>query len=75
MASNVNITSDATPEERIIAFFGRVNLNYDDGIFFNASVRREGSTKLGADNQWGVFPAVGLGVDLNKYLGISGTIL
>ena len=72
VASNVNITSDATPEERIIAFFGRVNLNYDDGIFFNASVRREGSTKLGADNQWGVFPAVGLGVDLNKYLGISG---
>jgi iron complex outermembrane receptor protein len=48
--------------------FGRVNLTFDNAIFLNASVRREGSTKLGPNNQWGVFPSVGLGVDLNKYL-------
>lgn len=66
-ASNVVVDSWATPYERIIAFFGRVNMTYDDAIFFNASLRREGSTKLGVDNQWGLFPAAGIGVDLTRY--------
>ncbi len=71
IASNVGIDANASPEERIIAFFGRVNMTFDDAIFFNASVRREGSTKLGADNRWGIFPAVSAGVDLNNYLGVD----
>ena len=71
IASNVSVDSWATPNEKIIAFFGRVNMTFDDAIFFNASVRREGSTKLGADNRWGLFPAFGLGVDLNNYLGLD----
>lgn len=70
--NNVFVDSYITPEERIIAFFGRVNLTFDDAIFLNASVRREGSTKLGPDNQWGIFPAFGAGVDLNRYLALSG---
>ncbi len=71
LASRVNISSNASPANRIIAGFGRVNLTFDNAIFFNASVRREGSTKLGEDNQWGIFPAAGLGVDLNRYLSIN----
>ena len=43
-----------------------------DNFYLNASVRREGSTKLGADNRWGTFPAVGLGADLNSFLGLEG---
>ena len=66
--SNVNISSSRTPVNKIIAGFARVNLSFDNAIFFNASVRREGSTKLGPDHQWGLFPAVGVGVDLNRYL-------
>lgn len=71
LASLVDINSSRSPDSRIIAYFARVNLAFDNAIFLNASVRREGSTKLGADNQWGVFPAVGLGVDLNRYFDIS----
>ncbi len=67
-AGQINISSDRSPDQRIIAMFGRLNFTYDDAIFFNASIRREGSTKLGENNKWGVFPAVGLGVDANKYL-------
>lgn len=67
----VNISSSRSPNEKIIAMFGRLSLAYDNAIFLNASVRREGSTKLGKSNQWGVFPAVGLAVDLNKYLQIE----
>lgn len=63
----VNISSNASPKNQITAQFARVNLTFDKGIFFNASVRREGSTKLGADNRYGIFPAAGLGVDVLKY--------
>jgi TonB-dependent starch-binding outer membrane protein SusC len=64
------ITSTQNPDNKIIAFFGRANLTFDKGIYFNASVRREGSTRLGPNNQWGVFPAFGLGVDITKYVSI-----
>ncbi len=67
----IQANSNASPDEKIIAFFGRVNLTFDDAIFVNASLRREGSTKLGRDNRWGLFPALGVGVDLNRYLGVS----
>ncbi len=72
VAANVNVDSWATPNEKIIAFFGRANATFDDAIFLNASIRREGSTKLGVDQQWGIFPAVGAGVDINNYLGLAG---
>jgi TonB-dependent starch-binding outer membrane protein SusC len=67
----IGINSDAG-NDKIIAFFGRANVTFDDAIFVNASLRREGSTKLGEGNKWGLFPAAGIGVDLNKYLGIAG---
>ncbi|MEP4533167.1 MAG: SusC/RagA family TonB-linked outer membrane protein [Cyclobacteriaceae bacterium] len=70
-ASLIEILSNSSPDSRIIAFFGRVNLTFDDGIFFNASLRREGSTKLGDNNKWGLFPAVGLGADISKYVDLG----
>ncbi|HMQ48741.1 MAG TPA: SusC/RagA family TonB-linked outer membrane protein [Saprospiraceae bacterium] len=74
-AGLITASSDASPDERIIAFFGRANLTFDNAIFLNASVRREGSTKLGEENQWGIFPAFGVGVDLNNYLSINNVDL
>jgi TonB-dependent starch-binding outer membrane protein SusC len=70
-AGFIGVNSDASPDEKIIAFFGRANLTVNDAIFVNASIRREGSTKLGEGNQWGLFPSFGLGVDINKYAKIS----
>ncbi len=71
-AGFISANSDTSPDEKIIAFFGRANLTFDNAIFLNASVRREGSTKLGEDNRWGIFPAISAGVDLNNYLDLGG---
>jgi len=68
--SRPNVSSTQSPDNRIIAFFGRANLTFDKGIYFNASVRREGSSKLGVNNQWGIFPSFGLGIDLANYVEI-----
>lgn len=56
---------------RLIAFFGRVNLNWDDFIFLSASLRHEGSTMFGVNNQWGDFPAVSAGIDLKRILDVE----
>lgn len=42
---------------KLIAFFGRVVLNYKDRYLFNATVRHEGSSRFGKNHQWGTFPA------------------
>jgi TonB-linked SusC/RagA family outer membrane protein len=68
--SRPNVSSSQSPDNRIIAFFGRANFTFDKAIYLNASVRREGSSKLGVNEQWGVFPAFGVGVDLAKYIEI-----
>jgi TonB-linked SusC/RagA family outer membrane protein len=51
-------------ESTLIGFLGRVNYNWNDILFASASVRREGSTKFGADHKWGTFPAVSLAWEL-----------
>lgn len=67
-SANVFVDSFASPDERIIAYFGRVNLTFKENFFLNASLRREGSTKLGPENQWGNFPAASIGADVSGYL-------
>lgn len=51
---------------RVIGFFGRATYSLDDTYFLNASIRREGSSRFGADNRWGNFPAVSAGVTLSN---------
>ena len=56
---------------KLIAFFGRVNVNIGEKFYVMASARYEGSSRFGADNKWGLFPAVGGGVDLSDFIGSS----
>jgi len=44
---------------RLISDFGRVNYNYKDKYLLQGSIRRDGSSVFGANNQWGYFPSVG----------------
>ncbi len=59
-------------DHKLIAFFGRVNLNINSIWFLTASARYEGSSRFGANNKWGMFPSVGGGVDLSKLVDLSG---
>ena len=55
---------------RLAAFFGRVNLNYNNIAFLSATLRREGSTQFGANHKWGMFPAISTGLDISKLVTI-----
>lgn len=56
---------------KLIAFFGRVNLNVAENWFLTASARYEGSSRFGAENKWGLFPAIGGGVELANFLNVA----
>lgn len=60
---------------KLIAFFGRVNLNYkNDLVILQGSLRREGSTEFGENNKWGYFPAVSGGVDMKRILNLPTVV-
>ncbi len=57
----------------LIGFFGRGSFNWDNTFFLTGSLRRDGSTMFGENNQWGNFPGVSAGVDFAKLFDIPGT--
>jgi TonB-linked SusC/RagA family outer membrane protein len=66
VGSGVNIDKNPNRDmwpnySKLIAFFGRVGYGFDDKYNILASMRYEGSSKFGANNQWGLFPAVSVG--------------
>src|SRR5205823_1130939 len=48
-------------DSKLISFFGRAGYNIDDRYLVSASIRRDGSSRFGAGNQWGNFPSLSVG--------------
>jgi len=53
-------------DNKLIAFFGRVNYVFNDKYMATAIFRREGSSKFGANHKWGNFPALSAGWNIDK---------
>ncbi|MFL5605291.1 MAG: SusC/RagA family TonB-linked outer membrane protein [Gemmatimonadaceae bacterium] len=45
----------------LLSFFGKADYNFADKYVVSATVRTDGSSRLGPTNRWGTFPAFGLG--------------
>jgi TonB-dependent starch-binding outer membrane protein SusC len=43
---------------RLVSFFSRANLGWKNKYFLTGVVRRDGSSRFGANNKWAVFPAI-----------------
>ena len=43
---------------KLISFYGRVNYGLMDKYMITATIRRDGSSRFGADHKWGTFPSV-----------------
>ena len=52
------VESSESFNDILLSFFGRINYNIADKYLFTASLRADGSSKFGANNKWGYFPAV-----------------
>ena len=53
----LNNTGSYQFEERLLSTFLRAEYSYDKRYFFSAIVRRDGSSKFGPNNRYGIFPA------------------
>ena len=51
-------TGSSTYESILSSWLGKVDYNYDDRYYLAASFRRDGSTRLSADNRWSTFWSV-----------------
>lgn len=55
-AQKTSIASNKT-ENILVSFFGRVNYTYDNKYLATVTVRRDGSSRFGANEHWGTFPS------------------
>ncbi len=65
-------------QNRLVSFFGRVAYNMGGNLNVMATLRREGSSRFGVDNKWGVFPSASVGfrvtddIKLRASYGVTG---
>ena len=59
-----------------VSYFARASYTFKDRYLFKASIRRDGSSRFGADNRFGTFPAVSVGWILSEesFLENSGPL-
>lgn len=51
---------------KLLSEFGRLDYNYDGKYLASATIRRDGSSRFGANNQYGIFPSASLGWRIDK---------
>lgn len=56
----------AAEQNELQSFFGRANYTYDDRYLVTATLRADGSSKFGANNKYGYFPAFALGWNISN---------
>ncbi|MEP7375199.1 MAG: SusC/RagA family TonB-linked outer membrane protein [Chitinophagaceae bacterium] len=60
------IASGGSTGNRLFSQFGRVDYNYADKYLAAVTIRRDGSSRFGSDNQYGIFPAASIGWRIDK---------
>ncbi|MEO0899114.1 MAG: TonB-dependent receptor [Bacteroidota bacterium] len=64
-ASNPDGTKEVNKLESV---FGRVNYSWNNQLLVSASMRADGSSKFGANNRWGYFPAASVAYRLSEII-------
>lgn len=55
-----------TTDWRMLSYLATAGYTYDDKYIVDAAIRRDGSSRFGADNQFGTFWAIGLGWNMER---------
>ncbi|RXG32271.1 SusC/RagA family TonB-linked outer membrane protein [Leeuwenhoekiella marinoflava] len=56
-ASNIRTVSSYKQSNTLISMYTRLNYDYAGKYLLTATVRRDGSSRFGSGNEWGVFPS------------------
>ena len=66
---NTTVSGGSTGN-RLFSQFGRLDYNFDDRYLLAVTLRRDGSSRFGEDNQYGIFPAASVGwrIDRERFM-------
>ena len=53
---------------KLMSYFGKLDYNWNDQLLASVTLRYDGSSRFGKNNQWGTFPSVSLGYRLSKHI-------
>ncbi|RXK50804.1 SusC/RagA family TonB-linked outer membrane protein [Aquirufa rosea] len=65
-ASTPVSATSAKTDWALFSLFGRVGYDFNQKYFLDASIRRDGSSRFGVDNRYGLFGSVSAGWELTK---------
>lgn len=71
LAKNFSISTGRT-KDNLLSYLGRVNYNYKGKYFLDLTARADGSSKFGANNKYGFFPAVSAAWNVKKENFLAG---
>jgi TonB-linked SusC/RagA family outer membrane protein len=58
--ASIRSGSSSKSVSKLASFFGKVSYTFNDKYTLDASLRADGSSKFGSNNQWGYFPSGGI---------------
>lgn len=60
-------------KSNLIGMFARAQYNFNQTYYVSASLRRDGSSKFGTNNKWGMFPTAAFGWNIDKESFLKNT--
>ncbi len=72
-AQIVNASSNANTATSLVSIFGRADYSYKDKYMLSATVRRDGSSRFGEANRFGVFPSFSAGWRISEESFLRGS--
>jgi iron complex outermembrane receptor protein len=70
--TNPSLLGSYKNEYKLVSFLARAQYSLLNKYFATVNVRRDGSTKFGDNNKWGVFPSVSVGWALSEEAFLKG---
>jgi TonB-dependent starch-binding outer membrane protein SusC len=71
-AQNLSPTSSFNTPTTLVSMFLRADYSFSDKYLLGATVRRDGSSRFGSNNRYGVFPSVSVGWRLSEESFLAG---
>jgi TonB-linked SusC/RagA family outer membrane protein len=65
-ATGARTNNGITTGSRLLSQFGKFNYAFSDRYLAGFTIRRDGSSRFGQDNRYGIFPAVAVGWRINN---------
>ena len=65
-AGTINTGTHLKSEWSMVSLLARANYVYDNKYMLTATVRRDGSSRFGANQKWGTFPSVSVGYRISE---------